>query len=278
MNDIRLCYFKFKSKQKPKSFFRYSVKNLANYNRDILKLNNQVRYKIISNFQNYVDYKKMFAYSDKKENYIYTFDEIKFIPDLSNEKAKLEFIDEIEMPVAENTDLYSEWIQYYIYHNIFKLNKKYDCHEEHNFYLNINTPANKLNITLRRKFSIKTKVMPDGTSYIGLDISTQYYSYINVNERIKNGEKLKGMEVKCEWQGFDRTYEIAEISDKNINKTDKNDFNLYNYWQEIKPYKLKGIDPNNTKTVIVINHKENRKENYIPQSLYLVFRRETVKT
>ncbi len=276
MNDIRLCYFKFLKKMDTKSFFKYRVKNLANYDIDIHKLNNRVRYKIISNFKNYICYNKMFVYSDKKENYIYTFNEIKNIPDLSDMKAELEFIEKIEIPVEENTDLYSAWIEYYVYNRISKL-KKYDCDKENNFYLDIDTPKNNLSITLRREFSIKGKVMPDGTSYIGLNISTQYYSNLNVYERIKKGENLIGKEVTCRWQLLNRTYEIAEISDKNINETSESGFNLYNYWQELAPSKLKKIDPNNTKMVIVINHKEeNRKEKYIPQSLNLIFRNETI--
>lgn len=92
---------------------------------------------------------------------------------------------------------------------------------------------------------------------------------------MKQGKNVVNMEVKCKWQGFNRTYEIAKISDKNINETDETDFNLYNYWKDKNPYRLKGIDPNNTKTVILYDtiHGESK---YIPQSLVPVFRRETI--
>ena len=176
MNDIRLCYFKFRKPLSDRCFFRYRVKNLNPYN-DMAKLIGSVRYAIISNFKNYVGYnEKMFAYADKKENYIYTYQKINSLSDLSKEEAELEFVDKTEVPVAENPDLYSAWTQYYIYHYILKL-QKYDCHEEHTFYLDVkNTPTNKLNVILRRKFKTKIKVMSDGTAYIGLDISTEYFT------------------------------------------------------------------------------------------------------
>ena len=277
MSDICLCYFKFKKPTSTKSFFRYRVKNLANYNRDIHQLNNQVRYKIISNFQNHVGYdEKMFAYSDKNKNYIYTYEEIKFVPDLSENQTEIELVDNIEIPVAENTDLYSAWIEYYVYRNISKL-KKYDCHEENNFYLDIDTPKNNLNIKLRRKFYVKTEVMPDGTSYIGFDISTEYSTESTIYDYMKQGKNIVGMEVKCKWQGYNETYKIVEVLDKNINETSKSGLNIYNYWLEKSPYRLKGIDPNNTKIVIVYDKKHGNSK-YIPQSLVPVFRRETIAT
>lgn len=225
MSDIRLCYFRFKIPVRVMSFFRYRVKNFNPYN-DTVKLLASVRYGIISNFKNYSDYKKMFAYADKNENYIYTYEKIKFTPDLSKESAEIELVDRIEMPISENTDLYSAWTEYYVYYNIFRLNK-YDCHEEHNFYLDIPTPKNNLNITLRRKFFAKAKVMPDGTSYIGVDVSTEYYTKSTIYDYMRQGRDVTGMEVKCIWQGYNNSGEITEVFSRNINETSEKNFNLY---------------------------------------------------
>lgn len=139
-----------------------------------------------------------------------------------------------------------------IHHKISKLNK-YDCHEENNFYLEINTPKNQLNITLRRKLKTEVQVMPNGTSYIGVDISTEYFTNSTIYEYMKQEKNVVDMEVKCMWQGYGKTYKLIKVLDKNINETDETDFNLYNYWQEKSPYKLKGINPNNTKTVLSQN-------------------------
>ncbi|MDE6036362.1 MAG: hypothetical protein K2G36_10720, partial [Ruminococcus sp.] len=278
MNDIRLCYFRLRKPVSARCFFRYRVKNLNPYN-DTAKLIGEVRYAIISDFKNYVGYnEKMFAYSDKKENCIYTYQEIKHIPDLSEKEAKLEFADEIKIPVVENPDLYSEFIEYRIYRNIFRLNK-YDCHEEHNFYLDIkNTPANNLNITMRRKFEIKTKVMPDGTAYIGINLSTEYFTPSTIYDYMRQGRNVIGMDVKCLWQDYNNTGTIIEVPDRNINETDDKGFNVYNYWENKNPKKLVGIDPDNTK-VIKIHFPYNKKHpngDFVPQSLVPVFRRETI--
>ncbi|MDE6425637.1 MAG: hypothetical protein K2K89_05830, partial [Ruminococcus sp.] len=159
-------------------------------------------------------------------------------------------------------------------HYIFKL-KKYDCHEEHYFYLDMPTPKNNLNIILRRKFKIQIKVMPDGTSYVGFDISTEYYTKSTIYDYMQKGRNVIGMEVKCAWQGYNQTYSVLKVLDRNINETSESGFNLYNYWNKQVPYRLKAIDPDNTKTVIVYDSKHGESK-YIPQSLVPVFRREKV--
>ncbi|MDE6671176.1 MAG: hypothetical protein K2K16_03170 [Ruminococcus sp.] len=274
MNDIRLCYFRFRKPVNSRKFFRYRVKDLSGHSRNIHGLNNEVRYAVISNFRNYIGYERMFVWSSRTENYIYTYQKIQHIPDLSAKNAEIEFADETEISVSENPELYSALLEYRIYSNIFRL-RKYDCHEEHHFYLAINTPPNSLRITMRRDFRVNVKVMPDGTAYIGLDVSTEYYTRWNIYDYMKHGRDVTGMEVKCLWQGYDKTYKILKVLDRNINVTGKSGFNLYDYWYRQAPYRLDGIDPDNTKTVIVLDSKHGESK-YIPQSLVPVFRRETI--
>ncbi|MDE6834541.1 MAG: hypothetical protein K2J39_09915, partial [Ruminococcus sp.] len=114
-----------------------------------------------------------------------------------------------------------------------------------------------------------------GTSYIGINLSTEYYTKSSIFDYMRQGRNVVGMDVSCKWQGFGKTYKILRVLDKNINETSESGFNLYNYWNEKNPYLLKGIDPDNTKTVIVndIKHGESK---HIPQSLVPVFTRETI--
>lgn len=55
----------------------------------------------------------MFAYSDKTENYIYTYKKIECIPDFSEYQAEIELVDNVEIPISVNTDLYSACIAHY---------------------------------------------------------------------------------------------------------------------------------------------------------------------
>lgn len=86
--------------------------------------------------------------------YLLTYEEIpKIPPDLKDVELKL-ISKEESFPITEETlDLYRQWVKYYIYRKIvsycIKNRYAYDYRVENKYAVSLDTPDNKLNITIK---------------------------------------------------------------------------------------------------------------------------------
>lgn len=280
--SLNFCKFKFTQKTTPKKFCRYRITNNNPYSDKQDFKGNSVRHKVINIKENKITNGKnarMFIYVLDNE-YLITWGKIPLIPDLDN-SLKLELISEDEeFPITEETlDLYGHWIKYYVYKKIISYCSKnkfaYNYTVENKYSVSLDTPKNKLNVGIKRIFKVDTEVLTDGTAYLSVDIKCEYESKNNIYDLIRQNIPVIGMDVKCSWSSFDRTYPIKEVLDTSIKDNIRN-LNLVEYWTNRVPWRLNNIDTN-APAVAVYDKSRKKDSYYIPQSLYPVITREYIK-
>ena len=221
---------------------------------------------------------KMFVYVLNNE-YLITWGKIPFIPNLKD-NLKIQLIEEDEdCPITEETfDLYRHWIKYYVYRRIISYcsqNKGvYDYRVDNEYSVSLDTPKNKLNVGIRRVFDVNTEVLFKGTAYLSVDIKCKYESKSNIYDLIRQNMNVIGMQVKCLWASFDRTYTITAVLNTPIKENIKS-LNLMEYWTNQAPWRLNNIDTN-APAVTVYDKSKKRDSYYIPQSLCPVVTREYI--
>ena len=114
----------------------------------------------------------------------------------------------------------------------------------------------------------------DGTVLLAVDIKCEFESALTIYDYIQMQKDVRGLSVKCIWQGFDKTYQIEMVHDTPISKS-IDGINLYDYWNSKKPHLLKGLDLN-APAVSALDEKKKRSGLYIPQSLKPVITREYI--
>lgn len=132
----------------------------------------------------------------------------------------------------------------------------------------------KSGIDIKRVFKADAEVLTDGTVYLSVDIRCEFESKDNIYDYIRKGKDITGLKVYCEWQPFDKTYTITKLHKETIMQ-DINGFNLYEYWNNSQPWRVKNIDTS-APAVSVFNGNQKREELYIPQSLKPVITREHI--
>ena len=277
---MQLCFSKFKfcKKTTPKHFYRYRIISKNPYSDKNSFNGNSMRYQIIHSKENETNGERMFIYVLNNE-YLLTYEKIPFIPEFEND-AELELISEKEyFPISEDTlDLYKKWTEYYVYNQIVTYCKQnrnaYDYRIENQYSQIITLPNNSLQITIKRIFRVNTEVMLDGTVFLAVDIKCEFESALTIYDFIQMQKDVRGLSVKCIWQGFDKTYQIEMVHDTPISKS-IDGINLYDYWNSQKPHLLKGLDLN-APAVSALDEKKKRSGLYIPQSLKPVITREYI--
>ena len=279
---MQLCFSKFRFRQKttPKHFYRYRIISKNPYSDKSSFNGNSMRYQIIQAKQNRINGRKLFIYVLNNE-YLLTYGRIPFIPKFEDD-AELELISEKEyFPISEDTlDLYKKWTEYYVYNQIVSYcnqnRKAYDYRIENQYSQTIALPDNSLQITIKRIFRVNTEVMPDGTVYLAVDIKCEFESNLTIYDYIQMQKDVRGLLVKCIWQGFDKTYQIEVVHDTPITES-IGGINLYDYWNSKKPHLLKNLDLK-APAVSALDDKKKRSGLYIPQSLKPVITREYIAT
>lgn len=277
---MQLCFSKFRFRQKttPKHFYRYRIVSKNPYSDKNSFNGNSMRYQILQAKQNRVNGRKLFIYVLDNE-YLLTYVKIPFIPEFEND-AELELVSEKEyFPISENTlDLYKKWTEYYVYNQIVtycqQTKNAYDYRIENQYSQIIPLPDNSLQITIKRVFRLNTEVMPDGMVFLAVDIKCEFESALTIYDYIQMQKDVRGLSVKCIWQGFDKTYLIEMIHDTPITET-IDGINLYDYWNNKKPHLLKNLDLK-APAVSALDDKKKRSGLYIPQSLKPVITREYI--
>ena len=271
-------------KTTPQKFCVYKITNNNPYDKEQDFKGNSVRYKIINHKENKKKTKngqspKMFIYVLNNE-YLVTRDKIPCIPDLGKD-LKLELVDkDKEFPITEETlDLYRQWVKYHIYLKVVFYcdihRYAYDYTIENQYSILLDTPKNKLNVGIRRIFTVDAEVLTDGTAYLSVDIKCEYKSKSNIYDLIRQNINVINTEVKCSWSSFGRTLTIKKILDTPI-KDNIGNLNLINYWNNLTPWRLNNIDTN-APAVVVYDKSHKSDSYYISQSLFPVITREYIK-
>lgn len=279
---MQLCFSKYRFHQKttPKHFYRYRIISNNPYSDKNSFNGNSMRYQILQAKENRENGRKMFIYVLNNE-YLLTYERIPFIPEFEND-AKLDLINEKEyFPISEATlDLYKKWTEYYVYNQIVNYCKRnrraYDYRIENQYSQTIPLPDNSLQITIKRIFRVNTEVMLDGTVFLAVDIKCEFESDLTIYDYIQMQKDVRGLLVKCIWQGFDKTYQIEVVHDTPITES-IGGINLYDYWNSKKPHLLKNLDLK-APAVSALDDKKKRSGLYIPQSLKPVITREYIAT
>lgn len=275
--SLKFCKFKFIQKTSPKKFCRYKIINNNPYSDKKDFNGNSVRYQILQYKENKKG-KRMFIYVLNNQ-YLLTYEEIpKIPPDLKDVELKL-ISKEESFPITEETlDLYRQWVKYYIYRKIvsycIKNRYAYDYRVENKYAVSLDTPDNKLNITIKRIIEVDAEVLLDGTAYLSVAIKNEFDSKYNLYKIIQQKKDIKGMTVKCLWQSHRGRYIVQEVHNIAV-KDDINGFNLIRYWNKYMPEEIKNIDKN-APVISLYNKKQKRTEYYIPESLYQTFTREDI--
>ncbi len=275
--SLKFCKFKFIQKTSPKKFCRYKIINNNPYSDKKDFNGNSVRYQILQYKENKKG-KRMFIYVLNNQ-YLLTYGEIpKIPPDLKDVELKL-ISKEESFPITEETlDLYRQWVKYYIYRKIvsycIKNRYAYDYRVENKYAVSLDTPDNKLNITIKRIIEVDAEVLLDGTAYLSVAIKNEFDSKYNLYKIIQQKKDIKGMTVKCLWQSHGGRYIVQEVHNIAV-KDDINGFNLIRHWNKYMPEEIKNIDKNEP-VISLYNKKQKRTEYYIPESLYQTFTREDI--
>lgn len=279
--------FKFTQKAEPKAFYRYDIISSNPYaDKDDFQ-GNSIRYHVINHKDNKIYGKKMFIYVLNNSSLI-TYEKIKFIPEFEN-GLKLELVsDEKEYFEFENyQDLYRCWAEYFVYDRVVKFCRSnkgaFDYRKENEYVQTLNCPKSKLNITVLRNFKVRAEVIEDRTIYLSLSINCEFKSNDTIYDLIKSGEDVLGLQVKCNWQSYDKTYIVKKVHEtkicEKIKGNNSKEIDLLGYWQNKTPWYLKDIDIN-APIISLYDPKARNKAKaeafYIPQSLTPIITREHI--
>lgn len=271
--SVQFCAFRFLKEVTPATFYRYKIISLNPNSRKSDFKGNSIRYQIRQNKENRTaDWEKIFIYVMNNE-YLITNKEIKNIPEIKNIKIEPVSQEKEEFPLNEqNIKLYAEFMKYGIYHIIFQYCRKnrnaIDYTKEDSGLYTMpysQSPKNNIGVILKKKFKIDVEIMPDGVAYLFVNMNCNFESTKTIWDLICQGENVIDMNVECDWQSYQRTYQLKKIYDTPVSQP-VNDFCLTDYWNNTAPWHLNGINPKQY-AVSVYDSKEDRNGLYIPQSL-----------
>lgn len=269
---LSFCKFRFSQKTSEKAFYRYKIVNNDPYNQKSDYSGNSVRYYIRQkNPNNFV-----FAYGNE---FILTYKPIEKMPELEK-GISLELTDEAEIfPICEeNLSLYEAWVEYFVHRQIVgycNVNRgSYDYRVDNEYKVTLQTKPNRMNITILRIFKVNAEVQTDGTAYLSVDLKCEFETNQTVYDLIKDGKNVEGLEAKCIWQPYNKTYTITKVHNELINEN-IDGFNLWDYWENHAAWRLRGIDCS-APTVSAYDKSKKRDSLYIPQSLKPVITRDYI--
>lgn len=266
--SVEFMKFKFIEKAKETPFFIYQIKSNNPYNEKADYNGNSICYYLRRQRE-----KDNFFYN-LNNDCIITMNSITKIPNVDALKdVKLELLGKEKIPVQDYKDLYSEWFKYVLRKRIKENNSlSYDYRVLNQYKKELFTDS-KSGIRVSKTFKVDAEVLEDATVYLSVDINCDFESAFSIYDYILNGKNIIGLKVKYMWQDYEATYKITELHNETINQ-DVNGFNVYEYYRNEEPWRLKGIDPNKTPAVSADGKK--RAGLYIPQSLKPVITREFI--
>ncbi len=163
-------------------------------------------------------------------------------------------------------------MKYGIYHTIFQYCKKHpnalDYTKEDSGLYTIpyaQSPKNNIGVILKKKFKIDVEIMPDGAAHLFVNMKCSFESTKTIWDLICQGENVINMDVECDWQSYQSTYQLKKVYDTPVSQP-VNGFRLTDYWNDTAPWHLNGINLKQY-AVSVYDSKEDRNGLYIPQSL-----------